>query len=182
MSAQKRGEKTVADVMKRDVITVPAEATLQEVATLLTAQKISGAPVVDENNNMVGIISESDLLSEARKHAGLPHAAAFGFFILPQETLERLYKNGSSLLAREVMTKKVTTITPDIRIDEVGDLMVRSKINRIPVVDEQDRLVGIITREDILRALYHVADNTAQAAPTSTTPAAETETFRAGSD
>jgi CBS domain-containing protein len=154
MSTKKVGEKTVADVMTRDVMTVPAEATLREVATLLTTKNVSGAPVVDENGKMVGIISESDLLSEARKRSGLPQMAAFGVFILPQETLERIYQNGATLIASDVMTKKIITVPPEMPIAQVGDLMVKSKINRIPVVNDADELVGIITREDVLQSLF----------------------------
>ncbi len=156
MSAKTAGETTVGEMMTRDVTTIPAEATLQEVATLLTAKNISGAPVVDETGKMVGIISESDLLSEARRRAGLPHVAAFGVFIVPQETLQRIYHNGATLRASEVMTRKVVTVTPEMLVSKVGDLMVRSKINRIPVVDDNENILGIVTREDILRSLFHV--------------------------
>lgn len=154
MSAKTAGERTVGEIMTREVTTIPAEATLQEVATLLTAKNISGAPVVDETGKMVGIISESDLLSEARRRAGLPHVAAFGVFILPEETLQRIYHNGATLLASEVMTKQVVTVLPGMSISKVGDLMVKSKINRIPVVDENENLIGIVTREDVLRSLF----------------------------
>src|SRR5262245_44862613 len=90
----KRTAKKEGDVMLRNVVTVPADATLQEVATLLTTNHISGAPVVDENGQMIGIISEGDILSESRRRAGLPHVAAFGLFFVPQETLEKIYHHG----------------------------------------------------------------------------------------
>jgi CBS domain-containing protein len=156
MSAKTAGEKTVGEIMTREVTTIPAGATLQEVATLLTAKSISGAPVVDETGKMVGIISESDLLSEARRRSGLPHVAAFGVFILPEETLQRIYHNGATLLASEVMTRKVVAVSPDMPISKVGDLMVKSKVNRVPVVDENDNILGIVSREDVLRSLFHV--------------------------
>lgn len=157
MSA-KRAETTVREIMTREVTTIPAEATLQEVATLLTVRNISGAPVVDEAGKMIGIISESDLLSEARRRAGLPHVAAFGIFTLPEETLRRIYHNGATLLASEVMTKKIITVPPDMTLSEVGDLMVKSRINRVPVVDADGSLIGIVTREDVLKALFHVGE------------------------
>lgn len=158
MSENKAETVTVGDIMVRDVTTIPADATLHDVASLLTAKKISGAPVVDETGKMIGIISESDLLSEARRHAGLPHIAAFGVFVLHQETLERIYHNGATLLASEVMTKNVITTDPDLPITKAGDLMVKSKINRLPVVDANDNLIGLITREDIMRAVFHIGE------------------------
>lgn len=154
MSEKNANTPTVGDIMIRDVITIPADATLSEVAALLTVKNISGAPVVDETGRMVGIISESDLLSETRRRAGLPQVGAFGLFTLPQETLERIYHNGATLLASEVMTKKVTTVPADMSVSNAGDLMVRTKINRLPVVDDNENLIGIVTREDVLRCLF----------------------------
>jgi CBS domain-containing protein len=150
-------KKTAADIMKRDVITVPGEATLQEAAALLMTHDISGAPVVDASGKMIGIVSESDLLSEAKRRSALPHIAPFGLFLVPVETLERVYHNGATLLVEEVMTKDVISTPPDMPLQKVGDLMIRSKINRLPVVDNEDNLLGIITREDLLRSLFHIA-------------------------
>jgi CBS domain-containing protein len=158
MSESKTETVTVGDIMIRDVTTIPHDATLRDVAALLTAKNISGAPVVDDAGKMVGIISESDLLSEARRRAGLPHMAAFGVFVLHQETLERIYHNGATLLASEVMTKNVVTVTANLSISKAGDLMVKSKVNRVPVVDDDENLIGIVTREDVLKALFHVGE------------------------
>jgi CBS domain-containing protein len=145
--------KTAADVMTREVKTIPADATLQDAAALLTAHDISGAPVVDENGKMVGIVSESDMLSEAKRRAALPHVAPFGLFIVPMEALERIYQQGATLLVSEVMTKKVTTIPEDMPLSRAADLMVNEKINRVPVVRD-GKLVGILTRHDVLRGLF----------------------------
>jgi CBS domain-containing protein len=145
--------KTASMVMTHDVVSIPAEATLQEVAMLLTTRHISGAPVVDENGDMIGIISEADLLSETRRRAGLPQGAAFGIFFLPQETVERIYHHGATLLAREVMTSPVLTVNEDTPLAEVIQLMVNEHINRIPVL-RGTKVVGIITRSDLLRALF----------------------------
>ena len=144
---------TAADVMTREVATVAADATLQEVAMLLGTRNISGAPVVDETGKMIGILSESDLLSETRRRAGMPSIAAFGIFFVPQETLERVYHNGATLLAREVMTKDVITVMETTPVEQVMRLMVNEKVNRVPVLKEGE-LVGIITRHDLLQALF----------------------------
>jgi CBS domain-containing protein len=149
--------QTAADVMTREVKTIPSDATLQDVAALLTAHGISGAPVVDEEGNMIGIISESDLLSEAKRRAALPHVAPFGLFIVPTEALARIYHHGATLLASEVMTKNVTTVPEDMPISRVADLMVNEKINRVPVVRD-GKLVGILTRHDVLRGLFAPED------------------------
>jgi CBS domain-containing protein len=149
--------KTAADVMTREVKTIPADATLQDVAALLTAHGISGAPVVDERGNLVGIISESDLLSEAKRRAALPRVAPFGLFVVPEEALARIYHHGANLHASEVMSKNVTTVPEDMPVSRVGNLMMNEKINRVPVVRDGE-LVGIITRHDVLRGLFDRAD------------------------
>jgi CBS domain-containing protein len=150
--------KTAADIMTRDVKTVPADATLQEAAALLMTHNISGAPVVDANGKMVGIVSEADLLSEARRRSALPHIAPFGLFVVPEDALKRIYHGGATLLVEEVMTRKVITVPTDLPLDKVGEIMTRSRVNRVPVVDAEDNLVGIITREDLLRALFHIGE------------------------
>src|SRR4051812_33131822 len=109
--------KTAADIMTRDVKTVPADATLQEAAALLMTHNISGAPVVDANGKMVGIVSEADLLSEARRRSALPHIAPFGLFVVPVEALERIYHNGATLLVEEVMTRNVLTALTNLPLD-----------------------------------------------------------------
>jgi CBS domain-containing protein len=151
--------KTASDIMTTPVKTVPAEATLQEAAALLMTHNISGAPVVDESGKMVGIVSEADLLSEARRRSALPHIAPFGLFVVPEDALKRIYHGGATLLVEEVMSRKVIVSPPDLPIEKVGELMTRNRVNRLPVVDEEDHLLGIITREDLLRALFHINED-----------------------
>lgn len=149
---------TAADILRTPVRTLPADTTLREAAALLGAWQVSGAPVVDENGALVGIVSESDLLSEARKRAGLPRTAAFGVWLPVEDALRRIYHDGANLLVREVMTADVLTATPDTPVDELGALLVKRRINRIPIMSEDGALVGIVTREDVLRAIYAERD------------------------
>jgi CBS domain-containing protein len=157
--------KTAADIMTRDVKTIPADATLQEVATLLTTHNISGAPVVDESGRVVGIISESDLISEAKKRSSVPHVAAFGIFIPQEETLDRLYHGGATLIAEEVMSKRIVSVPQDTPLDNVAATMVRVNVNRLPVINEDGDLVGIITRHDLLRGLYDLPTSPPDSVP-----------------
>lgn len=152
--------KTARDIMTRDVKTIPAEATLREAAELLSLYHISGAPVVDAAGNVVGILSESDLLSEARKRAALPSIAAFGLFRPVVDALQRIYHDGATLLVEEVMTRKVENIGPETSLHEIGDILARRRINRLPVVDDDGKLLGIITREDLLKAIFHLDEAT----------------------
>ena len=154
--------KTAADVMTREVRTIPAEATLREAAEMLSIHHISGAPVVDNDGRMIGIITESDLMNSARKRAAMPHIAAFGVFLAPEETLQRIYHDGATLLAEEVMTPDPITAPPDVTLQELSQIMTKRRINRIPIVEDGGKLVGIVTREDILRGLFNLPDPDAQ--------------------
>ena len=155
--------KTAADVMTRGVRTIPAEATLRETAEMLSIHHISGAPVVDADGRMIGIITESDLMNSPRKRAAMPHVAAFGVFLAPEETLQRIYHDGATLLAEEVMTPDPITAPPDATLRELSQIMTKRHINRIPIVEEGREgggktLVGIVTREDVLRGLFGLPD------------------------
>lgn len=145
---------TAKEIMTAPVKTVPEEATLREVAELLSLQKISGAPVVDTSGKLVGVITESDLLNESKKTAALPRTAVFGFFLVPEETLRKVYHEGASLLARDVMTRDVVTAAEDTELDDLAQTMLDRKINRVPIVDGAGNMVGIVTREDVLRGRF----------------------------
>jgi CBS domain-containing protein len=146
--------QTIAQLMTPEVITVAASATLREAATLLVEKQISGAPVVDEKGMVVGMLSESDLLNEARKRAALPRTAAFGFFVTSEETLMRLYHEGADLPVSSVMSSNVHSVTPEATTTEASRLLLSKKINRVPVLDSEGKLVGIVTREDLLKAVF----------------------------
>ena len=145
-------ELTARDVMTKDVVTIPETASLREAAHILVEHRISGAPVVDESGNVVGMLSEADILDEKKREAALPRVALFGVSIVPEDSLRRAYEEGMSLQVKDVMTKRVISVEEDTPLKEIARLMVRHKVNRFPVVKER-KLVGIVARDDILRAL-----------------------------
>ncbi len=157
-SPPKEATITAAEIMTREVKTIPPGATLREAAQLLYLHGIGGAPVVvPETGVMVGILSESDLLNTAKKRAALPHVAAFGLFLPPEDALRRIYEDGATLLVEEVMSRRIVSVSPDSTLKEVGDILIQQKINRVPVVTDTGELVGIITRHDLLRGVFHLA-------------------------
>ncbi|MGC8835221.1 MAG: CBS domain-containing protein [Armatimonadota bacterium] len=145
-------ELTARDVMTRDVVTIPETASLRDAVHVLVNHEISGAPVVDESGNVVGMLSEADILDERKREAALPRVALFGVSIIPDDSLRRAYEEGMSLQVKDVMTKKVISVEEDTSVKEIARLMVRHRINRVPVIKDR-RLVGIVARDDILRAL-----------------------------
>ncbi len=137
------------ELMSTPVVTVFPEANLKEVAECLVAHRVSGVPVVDHFGRLVGIISESDLVSKLEyedKGQGL-----VGLL----DHLAHAVGADRKLRARtaaELMTSGVVTTGPDASVREMIHLMTSHGINRIPIV-ESGRVIGIVTRADILRTL-----------------------------
>ncbi|MCS7191395.1 MAG: CBS domain-containing protein [Armatimonadetes bacterium] len=119
--------KTVKEIMTAKVVTVKPSTSIEDAARLLVRRKISGVPVVDEKDKtkVVGILTEADLL------AASPTAKTVG----------------------EVMKKRVLSVSPETSVDEVAEILVKKKIKRVPVVDA-GKLVGIVSRIDVLKAKY----------------------------
>jgi CBS domain-containing protein len=141
---------TAKNVMTTAVQTVRADTPLPEIAELLAAQCISGVPVVDEEQHVVGILSESDLIDDHKREARIPRTALYGVFPLPDDVLREAAQRGQMLQASDLMTKKVVTATEDIPVHALADLMVQRKVNRIPIL-RAGRLVGIVCRADLVR-------------------------------
>jgi CBS domain-containing protein len=140
--------------MKKDVVTIGEDATVQELAKLLGRKKISGVPVVDKQDRMVGIISEDDLVAlDTDIH--FPHYIELLGNIIYLESIkkyeERLEKAASGRVG-DIMTTEVITAPPDATIHDIATLMEEHQVNRLPVVDG-DELLGIVSRADIVRAL-----------------------------
>lgn len=153
---------TVKDAMQKDVIKFKDVDTISYVANVLREKKISGAPIVDDDNKIMGIVSEGDIMRLIEVHSpnvNLILPAPLDLIELPvrmrlelDELAEGVVKAGSVLVG-EIMTKEVFRAKEDVSISDAAQLMDRHNVNRLPVVDENDKLVGIITRGDIIGAL-----------------------------
>ncbi|MDQ7793330.1 MAG: CBS domain-containing protein [bacterium] len=150
------------DVMKSPVITVRQGATLAEVARLLDENKISGMPVVNPQGELVGIVSEHDLITRSQRLQVKMLREPFGW-LSPHTTLEEIAQFTRGLCevgdtrVEEVMTKKVVTVSEDDSLEEVARLVGRRKINRVPVL-RQGKLVGIISRGDLVWAMANLCE------------------------
>jgi CBS domain-containing protein len=145
-------ERTAKDVMTAQVHTVSAETSLEEVVQLLASHHISGVPVVDEQGGLLGVVTEADLIDEHKREARIPRAALFGFFPLPEDVLRDAARRGKSMTAGDLMSRKVITASEETPVHGLADLMVKQRINRVPIVRD-GRLVGIVTRSDLVRDL-----------------------------
>lgn len=146
----------IKDIMTREVITVSEDDTVEKCANLLATYKLSGLPVVDVNGFVKGIVTEGDLI----KHNSTVEVPAFieilgGIFYLDNpNTFFDNVKKSMGHFAKNVMTKDITTISPDEEIEKAASLLVRKKIKRLPVLDENGKLIGIVSRRDIMNKLF----------------------------
>jgi CBS domain-containing protein len=144
----------VEDVMTRDVITVERQAPLKAVAETLAARRISGLPVV-EDGRLLGVVSEADILE---KEAAEQRPSALDRLL----GRERPGPKKAARTAGEAMTSPPVTVPPGRDVAHAARLMVERGINRLPVVAEDGRLVGIVTRADLVRAFVRSDDEIAR--------------------
>jgi CBS domain-containing protein len=135
----------VKDVMTTEVATVEPDASLKDVAELLAERRISGVPVVAAEGEVVGVVSEADILFKECGEDG------------PQGVLAWLIEPGGvakldARTAREAMTSPARTIGPEWPVAAAAKRMLEEAVNRFPVVDSGGRLLGIVTRADLVRA------------------------------
>jgi CBS domain-containing protein len=138
----------VQDVMSKDVTTVAPNTPLKEVARVLTELGVSGVPVV-EDGAVVGVVSEADILVKERGVNPPHHGGLLGLvFSEGVDVGEKL----RALTAGEAMTSPAITVSPYRPVSEAAGKMIDAQVNRLPVVDDEGRLVGIVTRADLVRA------------------------------
>jgi CBS domain-containing protein len=142
------------NIMTKDVITVRPEEKVEKVAQLLVENKISGIPVVDENNQVLGIVSEKDLMIRASEWKVPFYLTLFDSIIFLENPIRfnNNLKKYTALQVKDAMTTKVIVVEEDAPVSEVVEIMQKHKINRVPVV-KHGRLIGIVTRNDILKSL-----------------------------
>lgn len=138
----------VKDVMTSDVVTVRPETSLKDVAAILTERRISGAPVVDASGKVVGVVSEGDILFKERGPS--ERTGLLAWFADPYEVAEQLKL--AARTAGEAMTAPAKTIAPWRPVSSAAAEMLDEGVNRLPVVDDEGRLMGIVTRADLVRA------------------------------
>jgi len=144
----------VKDFMSKEVITVSPETEIVHATKLLLENRINGVPVIDGTGKLVGILCQSDLISQQKK---LPVPSFFTFLdgLIPLTSMKQLEKEVQKIAATTVaqaMTPKPVSVSPDTGIEAVAALMVDNNFHTIPVVEE-GKLVGIVGKEDILRTL-----------------------------
>jgi CBS domain-containing protein len=140
-----------ADVMVTNVITVGPDARVEDVAQILLSARISGVPVVGPNGELLGIVSEGDLMRRVEAGTGRARPWWLALFI-GQEGLAAEFIKEHSRKVTDVMTRHVITAAPDTPLAKIASLLEKNGIKRVPIV-EGGKLVGIVSRANLLQAL-----------------------------
>jgi CBS domain-containing protein len=145
---------TARDIMTTELITLAPDTDFASAARVLLDRHINGAPVVDEDGRLVGILCQSDLVAQQKKMPVPTLLTLLDSFVrlTPAKELEKQARKIAALTVSEAMTRNPVTVKPDTGIEAIAGLMVDSNLHTLPVVDE-GRLVGVIGKEDVLRTL-----------------------------
>ncbi|MEU9189037.1 CBS domain-containing protein [Streptomyces sp. NPDC048484] len=141
----------VGSVMATEVVRTPDGTPFKEVARILAEHRISGLPVVDEDGKVLGVVSETDLVVRQAQTPG-PGGPKRRFRLTGRS--RRTRKQAAKAHARtagQLMSVPPVTVHADDTIAEAARIMARDHVERLPVVDEGDRLVGIVTRRDLIQ-------------------------------
>jgi CBS domain-containing protein len=145
---------TARDIMTTKLITLTPDMDFSSAAKVLLDNHINGAPVVDADGRLVGILCQSDLVAQQKKFPVPTLLTLLDSFIqlTPSKELEKQARKIAAMTVREAMTTTPVTVKPGTGIETIAALMVDSNLHTLPVLEE-GRLVGIIGKEDVLRTL-----------------------------
>lgn len=148
-------KQNVKDIMTREVISFKRTTKVKEVAEQLSNANIGGAPVIDDEGRLVGIVTESDLIMQDIKlHFPTYVQLLDGYIYVPgsMQRFEQEFRKAIGATVGDVMTEDVITTDEDATVEDVATVMVEKEIGRLPVISN-GRLVGIITKGDLVRAI-----------------------------
>jgi CBS domain-containing protein len=149
---------TAKDIMTKDVVTVTPDTSIEELSTLLVSNEISGAPVVNAEGAIVGMVTENDLISR-NKRLHIPTVVSFLDAVIYLESSKKFSDDVKRLTATKVgdiCAKKVVTITEDTTLTDIATLMSEKKVHLLPVVTS-GKVVGIVGKRDVVKAVSQQA-------------------------
>lgn len=141
------------DIMTKDVITVKPTTTIEELARILIKHRISGVPVVDDNGNVKGIVTENDLIGKnSRLHIPTVLRLFDAYIPLGTSKLESDIKRMAASIVDDICSKEVITVDDEASVEYIATIMTEKKIHLLPVL-KGGRLVGIIGKKDLIRGM-----------------------------
>ena len=146
--------KTAKDIMNKEVITVPTDLAVNELASLFMEKKISGAVVVNGDGGVQGVVTESDLIDQ-KKNLHIPTVAAILDAVIMLENpfkLDKEFKKMTGTTVRDIATMEPVTVNEDTTLEEVATIMADKGFHTLPVVND-GKLTGVIGKTDIIRTI-----------------------------
>jgi len=144
----------VKDIMTKKVISVTPKTKVSEVAEVLWKKNLTGLPVVDQGK-LVGIVTEYDLMSQKAGFHIPSYIKFLQSFDLPEDKDNKGFKKEFEIIlntkVKDIMTKKVYTVSPKTKIKDLAELILSKKINPVPVLNEKGKIVGIVSRSDVMK-------------------------------
>lgn len=142
------------DIMETNVICVTPETEIQAAAKLLLENHINGVPVVDDNQDIIGILCQSDLIFQQKEIPFPPIFTVLDSYIplASSQKMEEEFKKISAVRVDQAMIKDPVTVSPETPVTEIANLMVEKHFHTIPVT-ENNKVIGIIGKEDVLKTM-----------------------------
>jgi CBS domain-containing protein len=145
-----------SDIMTTQVVSISPDSSVYDAAKLLTDNRISGMPVVDDTGSVVGVVSEGDLLRRVETGTELPRRSWLAEFLAPTRKLAVEYLKERSIRVQDLMSAPAVTVDETTPLTEVAELLGRKHFKRLPVL-RKGKLVGIVSRANLVRALASCA-------------------------
>ncbi len=145
---------TAKDIMTTNVITVRKDTSVNELAEVLWKNKISGAPVLDYEGNVVSVVTESDLIDQNKK-VHIPTMISIldsVIFLESSKKTEKEIKKMAGNTVQDICAMDLVSVTEDVGLDEIATIMSEKKVHTLPVMKDGE-LVGIIGKSDIIRSM-----------------------------
>jgi CBS domain-containing protein len=149
---------TAKDIMTKDVVSVTPDTSIEELSTLLVSNEISGAPVVNADGAIVGMVTENDLISR-NKRLHIPTVVSFLDAVIYLESSKKFSEDVKRLTATKVgdiCAKKIITISEDTTLTDVATIMSEKNVHLLPVV-RSGKVVGIVGKRDVVKAVAQQA-------------------------
>ena len=142
------------DIMTSEVITVQMGTTVNELAEVLWKNRISGAPVLDDDDNVVSVVTENDLIDHSKKFH-IPTMISLldsVIFLESSKKTEKEIKKMAGNTVQDICSKELVTVDREAGLDEIATIMANKKVHTLPVMQD-DRLIGVIGKSDIIRTM-----------------------------
>ena len=145
---------TAKDIMTTEVITVQMQTTVNELAEILWKNRISGAPVLDDDGKVVSVVTENDLIDQSKK-VHIPTMISLldsVIFLESSKKTEEEIKKMAGNTVQDICSKELVSVSEETGLDEIATIMANKKVHTLPVIQD-DRLIGVIGKSDIIRTM-----------------------------